>query len=427
MISAIPAVLGVPSRGGRRLVAEPALPAFVALSRTQTSTRATAIGTDDATWAEFAADLPRYQGSARRLLVEGTRSNRVRNPRAEGAVAGTPGTMPTNWGNSLVAGISQQVIGLASVNGVTGLRVRFFGTPSATGSVLTFVEAANSVAAANGQAWTSAAFLSVSIASGGTPGVRLANREMAADGTTLVSGDTAAPLLGVTTSLARFARSATIANATTAFITPTLRLDLTAATAYDFTVTIGWPQIEQATFASTPMLPLAGTPAVSTRNADLLTATLSALGIGANGACTVLVWAVLPQAAPASVDQTLVSIDDGTVNNRYRIFNTAGGSTINVGRSVAGAGLTSTAGSMTPGTPFKAGMSVDSAGRVTGSFNGGAVVAQTGGPTTGLTTFRIGNNAGNTGPLCGLAAECRVLPYAVPDGVLPGLVAALPG
>jgi hypothetical protein len=82
---------------------------------------------------------------------------------------------------------------------------------------------------------------------------------------------------------------------------------------------------------------------------------------------------------------------------------------------------------MVPGTLLRIGMAIDGSGRVAGSLNGGAVVVQTGGPTGGLTTLRIGNNATNSGPLCGLIGECRVLPYAVPDNALPSVVAALPG
>ena len=47
--------------------------------------------------------------------------------------------------------------------------------------------------------------------------------------------------------------------------------------------------------------------------------------------------------------------------------------------------------------------------------------------TQATTTLRIGNNATNSGPLCGLIGECRVLPYAVSDNALPSVVAALPG
>ncbi|MGG5821512.1 phage head spike fiber domain-containing protein [Falsiroseomonas sp. HW251] len=425
MIPIAPAALGVPHRGGRRLIADPGLDPLVALSRTQTATRATAIGADDLTWSEFAADAVRFQGSARRLLIEGTRSNRIRNPRAEGAVAGTPGTLPTNWAISgLPSGVASSVVGIVTTNGVQGLRIRVSGTPASTTTARLDLETLTSITAANGQTWTGSAF--VRLQAGSPANLGLSLRVMGRDNVQ-AAFNMVATAITLGGSLARSAATTTIATATVVTATLDLQLSFTLNQAVDCTFDIGWPQMEQASFASSPILPVAGTPAVSTRSADLLTATLPSLGIGANGACTVLAWALLPQASPSSVDQNLVSIDDGTTNNRYRIFNVAGGSAVNVGRSTGGTGLTSLAGTMTAGTAFKAGMSVDGAGRVAGSVNGAAAVAQTGGPTAGLTTLRIGNNAGNTGPLCGVIPECRVLPFAVSDATLAGLVASLPG
>lgn len=425
MIGIAPAILGVPPRGGRRLIADPVIDPLVALSRTQTASRAAALGTDDVTWAEFNADTPRFHGATRRLLIEATRSNRIRNPRAEGAAAGTPGTMPTNWAvASLPAGISTTVVGMVAVNGVQCLRLRIFGTPAATTAGRLEAENMTSVAAANGQTWTASGFLRLQ--AGSQANLGLALRLMGRDGPLTAYNMVTTPVT-LTGSLARSAATTTMASASVVSASMDLQLSFTLNQAVDCTFDLGWPQIEQAAFASTPVLPLAGAPAVSTRNADLLTATLAALGVGPNGACTVLVWAMLPQAAPASGDQNVISLDDGSTNNRYRMFNVAGGTAINVGRSLAGTGLTVAAGTLTPGAAFKAGMSVDAAGRVAGSFNGAAVVAQTGGPTSGLTTLRIGNNAGNTGPLSGSIGECRVLPFTVPDAALPGMVAALPG
>jgi hypothetical protein len=424
MIAVIPAILGVPHRGGRRLVANPGLNPAVTLSRPQTGTRTTAQGSDNVTWAEFNADAVRFHGSARRLLVEGTRSNRIRNPRAEGALAGTPGTLPTNWTlTGLPAGISYSVVGINTVSGVQCLRIRVNGTPAATATARLEYETASTIPAANGQAWAGSAFLRLH--AGAQTNLGLALRIMGLDAA-LAALNTISTAVTLTTTLTRQAAVTTIASASATYATSDLLLSFTLNQAVDCTFDIGWPQTELGSFASSPILPTAGTPAVSTRNADLLMATLASLGIGANGACTVLFWGILPQASPASVDQNLVSIDDGTVNNRYRMFNVAGGAGINVGRSTAGTGLTSLAGTMTAGTAFKAGMSVDGAGRVAGSFNGAAAVAQTGGPTSGMTTLRIGNNAGNTGPLCGQIAEFRVLPYAVPDATLISLVASLP-
>jgi hypothetical protein len=425
MIPAIPALLGVPLRGGRRLVSGPALPAFVALTRAQASARATALGADGTTWAEFAADSARLHGAARQLLIEGARTNRMRNPRAEGAAAGTPGTLPTNWALSgLPAGIASTVVGTVTVDGVQCLRLRVAGTPGSTTQARLEAEGVSTTPGANGQAWTVSKFLR--IAAGTQAGLGLNLRMMGRDSGFSAYNTASVPLTPGTV-LARYAAVSPFSNAAIVFATADMQLVFTAGQAVDCTLDIGWPQLEQGGFASTPVLPLAGAPAVSTRGTDLASASLAALGIGAGGACTILVWAVVPQPAPAGVEQTLVTLDNGTPDNRYRLFNAAGGSSVQVGRSTGGTSLNVAAGTMTAGTAFKAGIAINGAGRIAGSLNGGAVVAQAGGPTAGLTTLRLGDNAAGTASLFGLVRECHVLPYAVSDTALPGLVAALPG
>ncbi len=95
--------LGLVGRGrlATRLVSGGQLNAPLVLTRAQaTGVRSTAINADAVTRNEFAADIARFNGVARRLLVEGQRTNGIRNPRAEGSTAGilgAGGVMPTNW------------------------------------------------------------------------------------------------------------------------------------------------------------------------------------------------------------------------------------------------------------------------------------------------------------------------------------------
>jgi len=423
MIAVAPALLGVDATSGRRLVAGGALHPLVTATRAHSS-RATAPGADDATWSEFAADQPRFAGPAARLLIEGQRSNRIRNPRAENAVAGTPGTMPTYWNlTGLPSGVGASVLGVVTVGGVQCLRLHISGTPSATASGRIEAESMSSIAATNGQGWTASKFLRLH--AGSQSGLGLTLRVMGRDSAFAAYSMATAPIV-LTGALERRAVTTSLQSTSVVAASCDIQLSFTLNQPVDCTFDIGWPQMEQASFASSPVLPLAGATGMSTRGADLLTASLASLGIGSDGACTVLVRAMVPQNA-ASLDQMLASVDDGTNNNRYRMFNVAGGASVNVGRSFANSGLTSPAGTLTAGTPFRVGMSIDGAGRVAGSFNGGAVIAHAGGPTSGLTTLRIGNNASNSGPLCGHVGEFRVLPYAVADAALPGLVASLPG
>lgn len=59
----------------RTLVLPGALLSPLTLTRSQPSANATAVGVDNVTLDFYAQDVPRYQGSARRLLLEGARTN----------------------------------------------------------------------------------------------------------------------------------------------------------------------------------------------------------------------------------------------------------------------------------------------------------------------------------------------------------------
>jgi hypothetical protein len=214
---------------------------------------------------------------------------------------------------------------------------------------------------------------------------------------------------------------------TTERVTMDVRFSYALGAVVDVTFRFAAPQLEQGAFSSTPILPPVGTPAASTRGTDSVTATRASLGIAANGACTLLWSGMIPQAAPAGVAQTILQFDDGTANNRYLLRNVAGGSAIAVNRVTAGAAAGDISlGTMTPGTPFRAGITINAAGRIAGCLNGGAVVAITGGPTSGLTALRLGNDTAGTTAMFGETASLRVLPFALTDASLPGAVMALP-
>jgi len=214
-----------------------------------------------------------------------------------------------------------------------------------------------------------------------------------------------------------------VAPAGTARVTAQIRFDYAIATTAR--AQYGAAQTELGAFASTPILPAVGTPAASTRGADLVSATLASLGIGANGACTVLGTAMLPQASPAAGSFTLFSISDGTANNR--IFVRDNNSTnLLLWRVAGGAASNASAGSYTAGTVFRFGASIDGAGRVAFSNNGGTAATVTGAPTSGLGTLNVGNGVAGTEAFYGEIGRLRVLPFPVSDAELQRLVAEQP-
>jgi len=99
-------------------------------------------------------------------------SNAVRNSSAAGAVAGTPGTMPTNWSvfaPDVAKGITTQVIGSGTDNGIPYLDWKISGTATAgaTGQTLVYFDTA--VPASSGQTWTMCVY--VKVQAGSTTGI----------------------------------------------------------------------------------------------------------------------------------------------------------------------------------------------------------------------------------------------------------------
>lgn len=188
---------------------------------------------------------------------------------------------------------------------------------------------------------------------------------------------------------------------------------------------VSLPQLELGAFASTPILPPVGAPGASARGTDIVTAPLSSLGIGSNGACTVLWRGVIPQAAQAGASQTIFQMEgvngDG---DRFAVRNPSNTSNVVPFRVTAGVIADSAATAFTPGVAFRWGMTIRGDGTAAFSFNGGAAIAVLGGPTAGFTTFRLGTTATGTNAIFGTTERLQVLPRVVSDADLAALVAA---
>jgi hypothetical protein len=248
------------------------------ITRTQSGARATALSGDGASWLEFDANQPRATGMVPRLLIEAERTNRIPNPRGEGAVAGvigSGGAAPSGWAVATGAGgITRTVIGSTSVSGIPGFVVRVAGSPSINSNIQFQVVNASTIAASAGQVWTFSGFFQLA---GGTlaniTNLRLRTRT-AGGGNDQIN--VLSPTMDAT--LRRWGQSLTC-NAGTTFIYSELIVAVTASQPIDATFFVGAPQLEIGPDASTPILPPAGTPGPSTRGADIVTATLASLGI----------------------------------------------------------------------------------------------------------------------------------------------------
>ncbi len=266
---------------GRPLAVPGALVAPLTLTRAQPpGSRSTVLGADGIAWSECLSDQLRAAGTAGRLLIEPARTNGIPNPRADGltpGVIGSGGVLPTGWTVAVsTTGITREVIGQATVNGLPGLRIRVSGTPAANANIQFQTATSSAIAASAGQVWTSTAFYRLHAGSlTNITNIRHRTRTVggASDTLTVLS-----PAMDGTLRRYGHPNPITCPGATT-HIYAELTSVITAGLAIDATIDVIAPQLEIGPASSTPILPPAGTPAASTRGADIVTATLASLGI----------------------------------------------------------------------------------------------------------------------------------------------------
>jgi hypothetical protein len=251
------------------------------------------------------------------LLIEEQRTNSIRNNTMQGAVAGTPGTLPTNW-ITIGAGLgtlTQQIVGTGTSNGITYIDVRISGTTS-TISFGISPESNTQISAASGQNWTSSSYLAR--VGGTTSNLTISQRVVERNNVGTAVANTPTNITSsLGTSLSRFSVTRTLTDATTAFVTTDVLFEFLAGAAIDITLRIGLPQLEQGAFA-TSVIPT--TTTALTRNADVASMTGTNFSSWFNAVEGTLVTQSLATRQISNAGTGLASIDDGTINNMIRNF-----------------------------------------------------------------------------------------------------------
>jgi len=271
-------------------------------------------------YVSYATDEPAFEfnsdGSYKGLLVEPASKNEVRNGSATGSTAGTIGSggaFPTNWQDiSSGSGLTIEVIGTGTENGVNYIDIKASGT--ATGSQFVLAFESVFISAADTEVWTESAFLKLVDDTNLYNDVKLRTYNYDSGGF-FVNSITGSALTVSTTSLDRFEETFTLSGATIAFTRPAIVFSLTATNSYDFTVRIGWVQMEESPIATSP---IPTTSAAVTRVKDDITQTSASSLIGqTEGTLYVEVdWRLT-----SGVDQALLDVSDGTFSNRLIIYN----------------------------------------------------------------------------------------------------------
>ena len=228
-----------------------------------------------------------------------------------GAVAGTPGTLPTNWGTLIsTGGLTRTITALGTENGLQYIDIRFAGTATSSVCAIGF-DLSNSAAAAINQVWTNSFYVKniQTTAQADTVSIGFYEYNAAAgyvtEGTSNIKSQ-------ITAQLNRFSFTRTLTGATTAFVQTAIRFGLTIGATYDFTIRIAAPQMELGSYATT-FIPT--TTAAVTRLADTCSLTGASSIIGQTEG-TLFADINLPTTTE-SVRQLQVS--DGTLGNRIQI------------------------------------------------------------------------------------------------------------
>lgn len=191
----------------------------------------------------------------RGLLVEEQRTNSIRNNTMVGAVAGSPGTMATNWSTAVntTTGLTRTIVGTGTENGVSYIDIRYSGTSVGAGSVDFFFETSSGVAASNGQTWVASTYWKLQAGSfTGLSGPQLYFYSYTSVPAFLTAQGVALTLpTGASLTSQRISGSVTLnGGATTAYVNPIIKINIADATAIDFTIRFGMPQLELGAFAT---------------------------------------------------------------------------------------------------------------------------------------------------------------------------------
>jgi lysophospholipase L1-like esterase len=208
-----------------------------------------------------ATNVPRFtydffSNKAIGLLPEGPTTNSIRNNSMQGVVAGTPGTLPTNWSIAFNStGLSSQVVGSGKQKNIDYVDLRIFGTTAAAGEIQIFFEATNNIASGNGASWAISTFNQLVGGSATNLSYLVQDVDMRsaanADLGFVGNGNNLSPSNVSPASWLRFADRFVTTNASTGFVAPAYRMGVNGpGSAVDITIRIGMPQFEAGLFAT---------------------------------------------------------------------------------------------------------------------------------------------------------------------------------
>ncbi len=353
------------------------------------------------------------------LLIEEQRTNSIRNNTMQGAVAGSPGTAPTNWTSpGSGVGLTQEIVGVGTENGITYLDIKVSGTPSISAAFDITPEPTNQVVAANGQTWTHSCYvkLQAGAVTNAVVSIFVFGRTSAGGFIGGQSNETIFTPTSAALSGQRQTVTFTMSDATVAYAQPRIRITYTSGNAIDITLRIGLPQLELGAFA-TSVIPT--TTTALTRNADVASMTGTNFSSWYNASEGTVFGEY--QTVSAGTTQFLAAITSVSETDRITLGQTT---TTYVG-TVVDTG--STQASITQGTTSLNVAKISLAYAVNNfafSANGAAPNTDTSGTVpSGVTEMKLGRRGTSTSPLNGWISRIAYYPTRLPNATLQALTA----
>lgn len=354
------------------------------------------------------------------VLIEGARTNSVaNNSNMSAVVAGTPGTVPSQWVvNGTANGITREIVGSFVEDGISYLRVRYYGTASSPYPIQVNPHANNAVTAVAGQVWSGSVF--VRKVSGdlpaGTNNARI--RWALTDGTNVLT-DASTSISTITNAPIRTQRILVSGTVPATAVRAMVGLVLTVpnGATVDFTIDVGAFQLEQSAVVTSPILTTGSAAARSSDRLELLT--LSPWYNLTEGTLFVKI-----RTGILTTSVHWVNINDFSSGNTIQIRNSSGG---NANFSVITGGVSQAAANV------GAAMSINTIRKLVMAVKENDVAMTTAGLTpvtdtsailpANLTRLDIGTNHSGAEPCCGHVQEIRYYPKRLTNAQLQALTA----
>jgi hypothetical protein len=345
------------------------------------------------------------------FMLESARTNSVRNSVAAGAVAATPGTVPTNWTAGSTANGITRTIAVGTENGLAYAEYSYIGTPTSTSNLTGTFESSTQITASNTQTWSCSAFARVVSAVGNTSqSIRIIEAD---SGGAFLGGGTAVTIVsGTNLGSSRQVVTRTFNQATAAFAQCQWIFGYTINVPLNLVVRFAGPQVELGA-SVTSYIPTSG--AAATRAVEAASMTLASFNaVGKLSDATVYAKIIINGFNGGN--QSIATISDGTTNNRYFFFHNS--TSFTIASALAGT-LGTTAGatdSIAAGSPSSGAATWRASGtRVQVAANGGTAAGGTFSQipaVSSLTTLNIGNSGAGASLLDGELQ--RLIIYAPP-------------